>query len=313
MADRRYVSPLRYPGGKAAMAPWLATLFAQQSGWMDIEVWVEPFAGGAGAGLTLLDDDAVDEVWLVDQNPAIAAFWRTVVDEGARLATAAERATPTMALYEQSLRILADSARRASTNREDPYDLGFAAFIVNRCSRSGIIAPHAGVIGGKKQTGDWTVTSRFNGPELADRIRHIHAMRSRIHTHHGDGISFIEDLDTSGVGDEVVLFVDPPYIKEGNRLYAQGLDRTAHARLSNALNGTATRWVLTYDDHPDVGELLYPERRVLAYGIRNNANRARAARELAVLSDNIDLRGLGAPVKGRAWNWVRDGAQPLAA
>src|SRR5690625_5109627 len=53
-AARRYLSPLRYPGGKARMASALGDLFDRQVSMLDIEVWIEPFAGGAGAGLTLL-------------------------------------------------------------------------------------------------------------------------------------------------------------------------------------------------------------------------------------------------------------------
>ena len=63
----------------------------------------------------------------------------------------------------------------------------------------------------------------------------------------------------------------------------------AHQRLSQALNGTTARWVLTYDDEPLVSDVLYPQRRVIPYGIRNSANRARRAREFAVFSDNFDL------------------------
>lgn len=64
----RWVSPLRYPGGKGRMAGALAELFMAQFGLMDVEVWVEPFAGGAGAGLHLLDRDVVEEVWLSGAN-----------------------------------------------------------------------------------------------------------------------------------------------------------------------------------------------------------------------------------------------------
>ena len=82
MSKRRYVSPLRYPGGKARMAPFLAEMFAVQTSFLDVEIWIEPFAGGAGAGLTLLDRGAVDEVWLTEKHPAIAAMWRSVLLEG---------------------------------------------------------------------------------------------------------------------------------------------------------------------------------------------------------------------------------------
>ena len=292
--NRRYVSPLRYPGGKATMAPWLGEMFDRQVSFMDIEVWLEPFAGGAGAGLTLLDRDAVGEVWLVDQNPAIAAFWASVVTEGAALAARVEKTRPSRELYETSRELLADPAGA------DPFDLGYAAFIVNRCSRSGIIAPRSGVMS--------DVTARFNAPELADRIRHVASFSSRIRVIHGDGIAHLEQLDGScGIEDELVAFVDPPYFREGNRLYANGFDETAHQRLASALHRTPARWLLTYDDEPAVLD-LYAGHRVVAYDIRNNANRARIAREYAVLSDNLDAGDPTGLSPYGVTSWVQDAA-----
>ena len=55
MPSPRWVRPLRYPGGKARMADALAEVFLSQFGLLNVEVWVEPFAGGAGAGLHLLE------------------------------------------------------------------------------------------------------------------------------------------------------------------------------------------------------------------------------------------------------------------
>lgn len=302
---RRYLSPLRYPGGKATMAAWLADVFEQQAGFMDVEIWLEPFAGGAGAGLTLLDRDAVEEVWLVDRNPSIAAFWQTVIHDGAALARLVEDTVPTIDLYDQSSELV----RAADAGDDiDRFDLGYAAFMVNRCSRSGMISPTAGVMGGRGQSGEWSIASRFNAKALADRILHVHTMRSRLRVWHDDGISFIEGADESGIGDELMMFVDPPYIREGNRLYANGFDEAAHRRLAAALNGTASRWLLTYDDEPSVADDLYPDRRILAYQLRNTANRARVAREFAVLSDNLDVRGLGTPIAGREYSWVRPAA-----
>lgn len=79
MSAQRYISPLRYPGGKARMAPALAEVFADQYGPMDIEVWMEPFAGGACAGLSLLAREQVESVWLVEKNRALAAFWQVLI------------------------------------------------------------------------------------------------------------------------------------------------------------------------------------------------------------------------------------------
>lgn len=77
MSSLRWLSPLRYPGGKGRMVSALAEVFQGQFGLLDVEVWVEPFAGGAGAGLHLLERGVVDEVWLTEKNRALAAFWRT--------------------------------------------------------------------------------------------------------------------------------------------------------------------------------------------------------------------------------------------
>lgn len=282
----RYISPLRYPGGKATMSSWLGEVFALQRSPMDVEIWMEPFAGGAGAALTLLDRDVVDEVWLIDQNPGIAAFWRAVVDDGAELARRVELTVPTMELWERCRAVI------AAPDGVDAFELGYATFIVNRCSRSGIVSPTSGPMGGRGQSGPWTLGSRFTAPALADRIRHVSSFSTRMRVHHADGIAFIEDVSSSGLEDELVMFVDPPYIREGNRLYANGMGEDMHLRLARALNNTDARWVLTYDDEPIVAEVLYPERRVVPYAIRNTANRARVAREFAVFSDNFAIAEL---------------------
>lgn len=307
-AARRYLSPLRYPGGKARMAPFLGEMFAQQVATMDVEVWLEPFAGGAGAGLSMLEADAVSEVWLTEKNPAIAAMWRTVLDEGKALAARVERTVPDLAMWEHARQVIA--AAESGERDLDDIGLGSAALVVNRCSRSGIVAPRAGPIGGKSQDGRWTVASRWNGAGLAERIRHLATLRNSIRFTEGDAIEAITDLDGSGIEDEVLAFVDPPYLREGNRLYANGMSELDHRRLADALNASPARWMLTYDDEPAVAEVLYPQRRVLAYRIPNTANRQRIATEYAVFSDNLVLPPAPELLPGADVAWVHPPAAP---
>lgn len=154
----RYVSPLRYPGGKARMSTYLADLFLHQAGYMDVEVWLEPFAGGAGAGLTLLEAGAVEDVWLIEKNPAVAAFWRHATTDGEALAARVADTTPTMALWSWSREVVAAGAG------DQPGDLGYAAFIVNRCSRSGMVTPKVGPMGGKANPGNGLSGPDSTGP-----------------------------------------------------------------------------------------------------------------------------------------------------
>ncbi|GEL48073.1 DNA methyltransferase [Cellulomonas hominis] len=299
MSARRYLSPLRYPGGKARMAPFLARAFAEQVSTLDVEIWLEPFAGGAGAALTLLDADAVPEVWLVEKHPAIAALWRTILTDGPDLAARVQGTVPDLDLWHWARQVLAAGESGLEA------DLAFAALVLNRCSRSGIVHPRVGPIGGKGQNGRWTLASRWNGPGLADRIRHVHSLRARIRFWQGDAIAALADLDGSGVEDEVLAFVDPPYIREGNGLYTNGMTAADHRRMAQVLNASPVRWLLTYDDEPVVAEQLYPDRRVLAYRIANTANRARIATEHAVLSDNLVLPE-GELLPGAESAWVRE-------
>ena len=283
-SKRRYVSPLRYPGGKARMAAHLAGVFARQHGLMDVEIWMEPFAGGAGAALTLLTEEQVGEAWLVERHPALAAFWRSTIDQGDELAARVEALHVDMTTWDEARQVV---GAVSAGERMDDLDAGLAAFVVNRCSRSGIVTPNAGPMGGKHQHGRWRLGSRWNAEALAERIRHVHTLGPRIRLTEGDGIEHIAELDGSvGIEDELFLFVDPPYIREGNRLYANGMSGVDHQRLADALRGTPARWMLTYDDEPAVHETLYPTEQVLAYDISNTANRQRVAREFAVFSDN---------------------------
>lgn len=281
----RYASPLRYPGGKARMAPWLSDTFESLLWPMDVEIWLEPFGGGAGAALTALMSGRVPEAWIVEANPALAAFWSAVMEDGPALARRIEVTVPTLALFEDAKQKVA-----ASLNGEDidNLELGYAAFILNRCSRSGMILPNVGPIGGKTQTGLHTVAARYNAPALAERVRAVHALGDRFRVFAGDGISFLEDLPESGVADEVFCFVDPPYIGVGNDLYAIGMDDDLHHRLAAALNRLSAPWLLTYDVHPQI-PLLYPDRATVEFDIPHTAGSSRVGREYLVLGPGMAL------------------------
>ena len=289
------------------MATSLAELLEHQWTGMDIEIWMEPFAGGAGAGLAMLERHAVSEIWLVEKHPALAAFWQVAVNEGEAFAELVAAERPDLARFEAAK----DSVERAFRgDRLDPMMLALDAFIVNRCSRSGIVAPAAGPIGGKRQDGAYTLSDRWNGAALAERIRLVgrHGKRGNITVIEGDGIEAIEELPNSGIADEVFLFVDPPYIREGNRLYQQGMDDDAHRKLAAALCQCSSPWILTYDDAPSVANTLYPEHRIIGYQIPNSTNRYRVAEEYAVLGHGLMLPSTQPLplLPGDAPRWIRE-------
>ena len=72
-------SPLRYPGGKARLAPFIKLLIEKT----DIQnpVYIEPYAGGAGVALSLLFDGVVDEIVINDYDKAIYSMWRAILED----------------------------------------------------------------------------------------------------------------------------------------------------------------------------------------------------------------------------------------
>lgn len=69
-----HASPLRYPGGKATLAGFFESAIAALG--LDKPTYIEPYAGGAGAGLELLLKGVVSTVVINDLDPAIHACGR---------------------------------------------------------------------------------------------------------------------------------------------------------------------------------------------------------------------------------------------
>jgi DNA adenine methylase len=76
---RPILSPLRYPGGKSTLYQNLLTVVRANN--LTSGTYVEPYAGGAGAALALLITGQVQHIVINDLDPAIYAFWWTVVNE----------------------------------------------------------------------------------------------------------------------------------------------------------------------------------------------------------------------------------------
>src|SRR5687767_10978464 len=73
----RYQTPLRYPGGKQKLAPFIEEII-RANDLVGCE-YAEPYAGGAGVAIELLMRGVVSRVHLNDFSAPIYAFWRSVL------------------------------------------------------------------------------------------------------------------------------------------------------------------------------------------------------------------------------------------
>ena len=263
-------SPLRYPGGKSALAGLLGQL-RRVNRLGDREI-AEPFGGGAGASLSLLYLEETRCIRINDADPAIHDFWWTLVN----------RAEPFLSMLSQTRVSISEWRRQRdvyrSKGRVTRLRRGFSAFYLNRCNRSGIIM-NGGPIGGLKQDGEWRIGARYNKVELRRRCEKVAEYRERITVSCDDGIQFIQRLDPKST----FFLIDPPYFGKGPTLYLNSLNAAYHERLAARLEAMSTEaWVLTYDDCPEIRRMYRGWASMRPFSLRYVAAERRIGRELLI-------------------------------
>jgi DNA adenine methylase len=177
-------TPLRYPGGKTRLAPYVTGIFTENS--LVDGHYVEPYAGGAGLAVSLLVNGYARYIHLNDIDPSIFAVWHSIVNE-----------TEALCKYIHDVNISLEEWHKQKQIQEekksiDLLTLGISTLFLNRTNRSGIIS--GGIIGGKKQNGNYKIGVRFNKKTLIKKIELIAFYRSRIRIYNSDALSFIKNI-----------------------------------------------------------------------------------------------------------------------
>ncbi len=276
-----YDSPLRYPGGKVSFVPFLAQTI-ELNGLSGCS-YFEPYAGGAGAALRLLRERIVSELRLNDLDHRITAFWRAVLNEPQRFADAILSIPLSITEWRRQQHIY----QRADMKK--PFEVGFAAFYLNRCNRSGVLLG-AAPIGGYAQTGKWTIDARFNRENLAKRIFAISSYRKQIYVTNMDALAFlVKHLPRGRERKRVFAYLDPPYYSNGDRLYLNSYKGQDHKNLARYIQRQGTlKWVMSYDDTPFIREIY--ETRVLShFSLQYSLQRKQRAWELLIAPSHVQL------------------------
>ncbi|HKG38509.1 MAG TPA: DNA adenine methylase [Conexibacter sp.] len=276
MASRRYgtASPLRYPGGKAA----LAGLFGDIIGRLDVKDarYVEPYAGGAGAGIALLQQGLIGHLVINDIDPAVHAFWRAVIDHNEQFVEQVRSVRLSIPEWQRQREIYRKS------DASDAMRLGFAFFYLNRTNRSGVL--NAGVIGGQAQNGRYKIDARFNRDTLVRRLQRIGALAECITISDLDGRTVIQQYASD---DSTFMYIDPPYVQAGSQLYLNAFDARDHSALASAVNKIdGAHWLVTYDSAPMI-ERLYESQFRARLALNYSARYPGRAEELLVASPMV--------------------------
>lgn len=256
----RFYSPLRYPGGKRKLAPYIRSLI-EVNGLVGCD-YVEPYAGGANVALQLLFEDIVHDIYINDISIPIYSFWKSILENTRNFCKLIETTTISMKIWSKQKRILDNLAENST------LEIGFAAFFLNRTNYSGVLS--GGVIGGKNQNGKYKMDVRFNKQNLIDRIERIADHSSRIHASNLDAKVFINTV-FSELKNKKFLYLDPPYYIKGRKLYINYYTHQDHLEISKLLAQLKdTYWIISYDNVEPI-QSMYKNFQSIPYTLQYNA------------------------------------------
>ena len=274
---RRYPTPLRYPGGKYRLGSFFAEVVSG-NGLLGGQ-YIEPFAGGAGVALYLLQRGLVESIYLNDFDRAIYAFWFAVTRHNRALCRMVDRTPITVSEWDRQK----DVQRR---KHDAPLlELGFSTLFLNRTNRSGIL--RAGIIGGRHQSGKWRLDARFDRCRLVERIRALRPFAHRISIASMDAVDFLSNIAVQRRKKRLV-YLDPPYFAKGPDLYLNKYSPADHSSLATFIKEKLNcAWIMTYDDVPKVRR-LYRGYRKRRYRLDYSADTRREGRELMIFSPQLE-------------------------
>lgn len=281
---RYHHSPLRYPGGKAALGPYLGKIV--EANGITGGLYVEPFAGGAGCAMYLLFSEYVGEVILNDKDPNVYACWKAILSETDSFLEKLDSTDVTLNEWRKQKAIYHRAPRKRTYST---LEIGFATFFLNRTNRSGVM--DGGPIGGLDQSGPYKIDARYSKARLAQRIYRIAAYKDRISIFNKDAATLLRTLAKGrlgSIGADALVYCDPPYFKKGPDVYDYFFSIKEHRTFARFINGQKFRWMISYDDAELIHQ-IYSKRDRNVFFMNYCVHCARQGRELIISSTNCEL------------------------
>ena len=237
-SEKRFRSPLRYPGGKQRAIDQIARLFPASA-----REYREPLVGGGSVFLHAKANNFAEKYWINDKFSELHAFWKATQNE-----ETCKRLMRELELLRQSFgndpeRIKEYFLKARQEKTADRFRAAFLFFFFNRVTFSG--------------------TTRAGGFSSAASLRRFTASSIQRLAPLPEALAGVEitTLDYEQViqkpGRSVFIFLDPPYFK-ASRLYGRGgiLHEFDHVRLAKVLKAMPKhRFLITYDDCPEIRKL----------------------------------------------------------
>jgi DNA adenine methylase len=271
------LSPLRYPGGKTKFYTYVKQILECNN--LLGQTYIEPFAGGAGLAIKLLLSGDVKRIVINDYDPAIYAFWYSVLYYTGDLCNLIKETEITPEQWQQQRGIYLQQ------DVSNKLKLGFSVFFLNRTNVSGVIK--GGMIGGLRQEGTHNICARFNKPNLIKKIQDIAEFKEQIVLYNLDAKELLQPKYLKQFRKAFINF-DPPYVRKGAQLYQNSFTEDDHKKLCKMISKCARKWIVTYDICKLVAN-LYEDYRHSYLDVTYTVQNSKKAQEYIFFSNNLIL------------------------
>ncbi|HEY5461817.1 MAG TPA: DNA adenine methylase [Hanamia sp.] len=281
MASSINYSPLRYPGGKSCLSNFVKEV--AQLNRIIGGVYMELYAGGAGAALNLLFNGTFSRVHINDYDYNIYCMWYSILNHPQAFINRINKTSVTIEEWHRQKAVFFRGGRSSIV------DLGFATFFLNRTNRSGIIFK-AGPIGGLRQDGNYKIDVRFNKEKLIERIKMIASRRDDIVLTNLDALDILNNIHLTNYNIEnLFIYMDPPYYKKGKQLYLNNYKHNNHLNLANTLRNIENiKWLISYDNVSEIKQ-MYGRYRMASFNLNYTLQTKKFGSELLVFCDDLEL------------------------
>ena len=267
-------SPLRYPGGKSKALKQILPLIP------NFKEFREPLVGGGAVFFAVKQLYPNKKYWINDLNRELYLLWKYCKININNLVSEIEKHK---SKYEDGKKLYLKIVNKDDKKLTD-FERAVRFFILNRITFSGLAES-----GGYSNQ---AFKTRFTDSSI-DRLKKVNKVLQETKITSEDYEKLITD-DGKGV----FIFLDPPYLsKTKSKLYGKKGDLHLvfdHKRFADIMKKCKHKWLITYDDSPEVRK-LYPFANIyeweLQYGMNNYKQKtAKKGKELFI--SNFDISSL---------------------
>lgn len=243
---------IRYPGGKTKLLSHILRKIKA-----DNLQYREPFFGAGSVGIEYMKSSSTPSVfkkgaishWLNDFDPAMFALWKSVRDFPESLKDSVSSVKPSVDLFFKLKERLASSNK--PEDEAQTVSMATDKITIHQISYSGLGMKSGSPLGGKSQSSKYDVGCRWNAKSICRKIDNLHLLFEKKNVQ----VTCLDFEDVIRKEGGAFIYLDPPYWEKGEELYQFFFKRKDHERMAVALKESKNKWLLSYDDHPEIRKL----------------------------------------------------------